>query len=85
MNIDDQNGFALKYHTGRKMKTVTVNELENDVHRWVELTGTDFGTKYEFNNDVYGITNDDVILDCDGSGLTDGDYETIAVRNSLGL
>jgi len=67
------------------MRNVTVKELNNDGRRWVELDGTDYGTNYEFDNTTYGITDDDVILDCDGAPLTEGDFETIAVRNSLGL
>ena len=65
------------------MSNVTVKELENNGRRWVELTGTDYGTQHEFNADVYGVTTDNAILDCDGAPLTEGDGETIAVRNSL--
>ncbi|MDT8364834.1 MAG: hypothetical protein RQ714_09415 [Nitrosomonas sp.] len=67
------------------MENVTVSELANDGRRWVELSGTDYGTNREFDADVYGVTTDDKILDCDGYPLTEGDRTTIAVRNSLGL
>ena len=67
------------------MANVTVKEIENDGRRWVELNGTDYGTDYEFENSVYGVTDNNEILDCDGSALTEGDFETIAVRNALGL
>ncbi len=69
------------------MTNVTVKEIEiseNNV-RWVELNGKDYGTKCEFTNEVYGVTDDDTIIDCDGIPLAEGDHNTIAVRNSLGL
>lgn len=71
------------------MNKVTIKEIDTDVvdgieRRWVELTGTDRGTGREFDGDRYALTSDDVILDCDGCPMTEGDYEAIAVRNSLG-
>lgn len=33
---------------------------------WVQLNGIDYGTQYEFENDVFGITPDYDILDCGG-------------------
>jgi len=60
--------------------TVTENGTDNGT-RWIELSGTDSGTGIEFNGDVFGIDGRRV-LDCDGSPLTDGDYEAIAVKNS---
>jgi hypothetical protein len=70
------------------MKTVIVKEIDTDVvdgidRRWVELSGTDYGTGYEFDRDTYAITGDDVILDCDGTPLADGDNQAIAVRNAI--
>ena len=60
--------------------TVTENGTDNGT-RWIELSGTDSGTGIEFNGDVFGIDGRRV-LDCDGSPLTDGDYEATAVKNS---
>jgi len=54
----------------------------NDMTQWVQLSGIDYGTKCEFENDIFGITPDNVILDCDGLPLTEGDHITIAVRNN---
>jgi len=67
------------------MKTVNVTEIDNDGRRWVELNGVDYGTDFEFDGDVYGITDDNRILDADGCPLTEGDLQTVAVRNALGL
>ena len=64
--------------------TVQVTKLENDGSQWFELTGTDYGAGREFLNDVYGLTDDNIILDADGIGMTEGDAITIAVRNSIG-
>lgn len=61
----------------------TVIKLENDGIQWFELNGVDYGTNYEFNLDVYGLTEDDRILNCEGHPLTEGDVETIAVRNTI--
>ncbi len=69
------------------MTNVTVKEIDNNEKnvRWIELNGTDHGTDYEFDNETYGITEDDRILNCDGCPITEGDYQTIAVRNSVGI
>lgn len=56
--------------------------IENDGREWFELNGTDYGTGCEFNNDLYAVDGD-TILDCDGHPLTEGDAETVAVRNVL--
>jgi len=60
--------------------SVIENGIENGV-RWVSLSGIDSGTGIEFDGDVFGIDGRRV-LDCDGSPLTDGDHEVIAVKNS---
>lgn len=63
------------------VKTIETNE--NGV-KWVEVSGTDYGTKWEFDGaEVFGITEDNKILDCDGCPLTEGDYLEIAVRNAI--
>jgi len=51
---------------------------------WYVLNGTDNGTDIEFSDSVFGVTAEGTIVDCDNHPLTDGDYKTIAVRNSLG-
>ena len=63
------------------VKVSVIETNENGV-KWVELNGLDFGTNYQLK-DVYGVTEDDRILDCDGSPLTEGDLQTVAVRNAL--
>ena len=54
---------------------------------WFRLTGTDYGTKYEFDGDVYGIMEnidgESVVVNSDNCALVDGDYQTVAVRNSI--
>ena len=64
---------------------INIIELDNDGRRWVELSGVDYGTDYEFDQDIFGVTNEDAILDADGCGLTEGDPQTIAVRNALDI
>lgn len=39
---------------------------------------------YTINGEEYAITSDDQILDEDGCPLTEGDAETIRVRNAIG-
>jgi len=60
-------------------------KTENYGRQWYVIDGIDYGTAWEFDNDVYGVTDDDVILDVDGRPLTESDYETIAVRNAIGI
>ena len=62
-----------------------VIEIGNDGRRWVKLRGIDPGTGVEFYSNYYGVTVGGDILDVDGVGLTDGDHETVAVKNSLGI
>jgi hypothetical protein len=57
---------------------------ENGV-TWYEISGTDYGTNYTFENETVGVTYDNRILDCDGLPSTEGDGFTVAVRNVLGL
>ena len=55
---------------------------------WFTLSGTDYGTGHEFQNDQYGVADcngNETIVDCDGASLTDGDGETVAVRNSVSV
>ena len=68
--------------------SVTINIIEEPSQnpesiKWFELNGLDMGTQSLFNNDTFGLTHDDRILDCDGCPMTEGDYQTIGVRNSL--
>ena len=70
-----------------KMRTANAKLVETDSKAkisWYEISGTDFGTGFELNS-FYGITADNKILDENGSPLTDGDTETIAVKKSLGI
>jgi len=64
------------------MKVSDIETNENGV-KWIELTGTDNGTDVEFEKEVFGITTDNRIIDCDGIPCTEGDNVTIAVRNSI--
>ena len=64
------------------MKLVNLETNENGV-KWIELTGTDYGTGIEFNKEVFGITADDRIIDCDGIPCTECDNTTQSVRNSI--
>ena len=53
---------------------------------WYEVSGTDFGTNWEFDGiEEVGVTLDGRILDCDGCPCTPGDNYEVAVRNALGL
>ena len=66
------------------------NWQEESTTYWFELSGVDYGTGRKFDNDVYGVIESSIdhsdsatIVDCDGSPLTPGDIETIAVKNSV--
>ena len=63
------------------------NWHEETTTYWFELSGKDCGTGYEFDSDVYGVVecgNDELaIVDADNNPLTQGDYEAIAVSNSV--
>ena len=64
--------------------TTTVKCIDNSNGiTWYEVSGTDYGTDYEFEgSESFGVT-DDQVLDCDGCPLTEGDSITIAVRNAI--
>ena len=62
----------------------TLISNENGV-KWYELTGSDFGTGIDFDCESVGLTEYDRILDCDGCPYTEGDYNTIAIRNMLNI
>ena len=62
---------------------------------WFTLNGEAYGTR-EFESEEYGISEqwaddedvdeDDLencIVDCDGAPLTEGDFLTIAIRNTI--
>ena len=57
-------------------------KINDDNVTWYELNGIDYGTDVEFECDVYGLTVDGDILDCDGAPLYQG-FEKIAVNNTL--
>ena len=61
--------------------SVKTTFLENDGREWYHIEGTEYGTGYDLNSD-YAIDGD-TVLDIDGCPLTDGNNETIAVRNAL--
>jgi len=63
--------------------SVKTTFLKNDGKKWYHLEGTDYGTGYDLNSD-YAIDGD-TVLDIDGYPLTDGDVETIAVKNSIAI
>lgn len=53
---------------------------------WFALDGVHYGTGLEFSGDVYGVSvecGDTAILDEDGAPLTDGDWQTLAVRTAV--
>lgn len=63
--------------------TATATKTANDGRQWYRLDGVDYGTGHTFDGAVYGITDDSIILDEDGCPLTEGNVETIAVRNTI--
>jgi len=65
------------------MNTESIIVVKEENVTWYLLDGTDTGTNYEFENVIYGITDDGDVLDEDGGKLTAGDYQTIAVRNAI--
>jgi len=64
---------------------VNVEKLSEprDDDEWFALTGVDLGTGCTFDHSEYGRCADGTIVNAEGAPLTDGDWETIAVRNSL--
>lgn len=77
------NGKGKARTDTRRDEMATATKTENDGRQWFELNGVDYGTEYEFDGSVYGVTDDNVILDADGCTITEGDVETIAVRNTI--
>ena len=81
-------------YRGNTMKNIYIgkdqNWQEESTTYWFRLNGKDYGTKVELSN-VYGIVesgpcsemNGSVyqVVDNEGTPLTDGDTETIAVIN----
>jgi len=73
------------------MENVTVKRIFHDVQKnqFVEqflLNGIDDGTDHRFENDTVSLiwtANQYVIVDLDGHPITEGDYEWIAIKNSL--
>lgn len=62
----------------------TIEENNGTGIKWFSVSGTDYGTNWEFDGEeTFGITADNRILDCDGCPLTVGDSYEIAVRNAL--
>lgn len=73
------------------MSKISVTPIDTDTvengtltRRWFRLTGMVFGFSREFDAEVYGLTNDDVLLDADGCPLNEGDGLAIAVRAAIG-
>jgi len=53
---------------------------------WFELSGEDQGTEIEFDGETFGIAEsgpDSCVVDSEGFPLTEGDHQTIAVRNTI--
>jgi hypothetical protein len=68
--------------------TTTVKEIEIDSNenKWFEISGMDYGTGIDFgDSEVFGVTCDGVIMDCDGFPITNGDYLDVAVKNALNI
>ena len=79
------NTLKTAYRSLEDMATqVNVIESNEDGVKWVEISGTDYGTGWEFQGaEVFGITKDDKILDCEGCPLTKDDMQEVAVRNAV--
>jgi len=73
------------------MKTQFIEKDQNwdagSTTYWFNLTGTDYGTEIEFDNETYGIIesgcDDPVVVDSENRPMTAGDRRTIAVINSI--
>ncbi len=66
-NISNESGLARSKPGDNKMATAKL--INNDGRDWYKLNGIDYGTKYEFDDGVYGVTEDNTILDFDGYPL----------------
>ncbi len=62
--------------------TIQIKEIENDVI-WFSVDGEEYGTEIDFDNEIYGIHDDNTIVNEDNYPLTEGDRRTIAIRNLL--
>lgn len=64
---------------------MVVTKIANDGRQWYKISGTDYGTGYEFDGEgeVIAVTSDNEILDADGCPYTEGDIHTIAIRNAI--
>jgi hypothetical protein len=79
------------YHTNNKARGTDMLKLEIDsveeseewLTLWVNLDGVEFGTKFEFTNDSYGICSNGSVYDADNYPLTESDVEVVAVRNAV--
>ena len=68
----------------RTQKAIATKLERDEVATWYAVRGTDYGTAWEFeDDDIYGVTDDDQVLDCDGCTLTPGDAQDRAVRNCV--
>ncbi len=68
------------------MKDATIRKIDYDTAtgvQWYEVDGYHDGMGVDFENDTIGVTEDDVILDCDGCPKTESDYSTVAIRDLL--
>ena len=54
---------------------------------WYQIDGTDYGTGFKFDRDVYGAVccNEETpqVVDSDGFPVVATDHEAVAVRNAL--
>lgn len=71
------------------MSNVTVTKTAERVEQgiksvWYKITGHDKGTGHDLDGE-YGVYEDGSIVDCDNMPMVEGDMETIAVNNALGL
>ena len=60
-------------------KATKITENENGV-TWYEVNGTEWG----FDKEVFGMTDDGRLLDCDGCPMTNGDRQEICAREAIG-
>ena len=78
----DQYGTSpVAYFRLDAVKASDFETNENGV-KWFDLEGHEYSTDIVLDSN-YGLTLDNKILNCDGCPLTEGDRETIAVRNSI--
>ena len=68
----------------------TFTKIGHDEHTqvtWYNISGIDYRTDYNFGQDgeCFAVTKDNKILDIDGAPMTEGDFATLAVRNTLDI